>query len=117
MNVRDIADLYYEGWTAKKGDLSAVPLADDFVFQSPVAWIESAEAYRTMAVEAGKAITRFDVRHLFVDGDIVCAILDWQMPPLNAALTAAELLTVKDSRIVSSELVYDAQELRTAGAT
>jgi hypothetical protein len=61
MNIREIVDLYYEGWTAKRGDLTAVPFADGFVFQSPVAHIEGADAYPRVALEAGPAITKFDV--------------------------------------------------------
>jgi hypothetical protein len=114
MTVREIVDLYYEGWTTKRGDLSAVPLADNFLFQSPVARIEGADAYRAMALEAGQAITRFDVRHKFIDGDLACVILDWQMVPLTASLAAAELLSIEAGGIVRSELIYDAQDLRTA---
>jgi hypothetical protein len=112
MDTREIVDLYYEGWTAKRGDLSAVPLADGFVFQSPVAHIEGADEYRQVAREAGPAISKFDVRHLFFEGSIACAILDWQMAPLSAPLAAAELLEVREGSLVRSELIYDAQELR-----
>jgi hypothetical protein len=64
------------------------------------------------AREAGPAITRFDVRHLFFDGLMACAILDWQMVPLSAPLASAELLEVREGSLVRSELIYDAQELR-----
>jgi hypothetical protein len=113
MNIREIVDLYYEGWTAKRGDLSAVPFADGFVFQSPVAHIEGADAYRRVALDAGPAITKFDVRHLFFEGSMACAILDWQMVPLSAPLAAAELLEVIDEHLVRSELIYDAHDLRS----
>jgi hypothetical protein len=89
-------------------------MADAFDFQSPVAHIEGAEAYRDVARTAGAAITVFDVRHLFVEGPMACAILDWQMPPLLAPLAAAEVLEVWDGRLVRSELIYDAQEFRAA---
>jgi hypothetical protein len=112
MSTREIVNLYYEGWTTRRGDLSEVPLADAFVFHSPVAHIEGADAYRHMAREAGNAITKFDIRYLFVDGPMACAVLDWQMAPLSAPLAAAEILEVVDGRLVRSELIYDAQELR-----
>ena len=114
MNIREIVDLYYEGWTAKRGDLSAVPFADGFVFQSPVAHIEGADAYRRVALDAGPAITKFDVRHLFFEGSMACAILNWEMTPLSAPLAAAELLEVREGRMVRSELIYDARDLRSA---
>jgi hypothetical protein len=92
MNIRELVDLYYEGWTAKRGDLSAVPFAEGFLFQSPVAHIEGADAYRQVALQAGPTITKFHVRHLFFEGSMACTILDWQMAPLSASLAAAELL-------------------------
>ena len=114
MDTREVVDLYYDGWISKRGDLSDVPLADAFVFQSPVAHIEGADAYRDVARTAGDAITKFDIRYLFVDGPVACAILDWQMEPLSAPLAAAEMLEVRDGSLVRSELIYDAQDLRAA---
>jgi hypothetical protein len=54
-------------------------LADDFQFTGPVASFDSAKGYRAMAREAGRAVTRFEVRRQFVDGNRVCSIIDWEM--------------------------------------
>lgn len=116
MTVQEIVDAYYEAWTSGKGDFSAVPLADDFVFRGPVASFESAEGYRAMAAQAGPSVTRFAVRHQFVDGSRVCSIIDWEMSLPVPPMTSAEILEIEDGRIARGELIYDAEALRAAMA-
>jgi ketosteroid isomerase-like protein len=117
MTAHDAVARYYEAWKTKRGDLGDVPLADDFKFTGPVASFDSAKGYRAMAREAGQAVTSFEVRRQFVDGDTVCSIIDWEMAiPGVGRMTSAELLEVKDGQIVRGELIYDAEELRGAMA-
>jgi ketosteroid isomerase-like protein len=117
MTTEQIVASYYEAWQTKHGDLSEVPLADDFRFKGPVASFDSAEGYRAMAAEAGRAVTSFRVRRQFVDGETVCSIIDWEMAiPGVGPMTSAELLEVRDGEIVRGELIYDAEELRRAMA-
>jgi hypothetical protein len=62
-------------------------------------------------------VTSFEVRWQFVDGNTVCSIIDWEMAiPGTGRMTSAELLEVKDGKIVRGELIYDAEELRKAMA-
>jgi SnoaL-like domain len=117
LTVQEIVARYYDAWQNQRGDLSQVPLAEDFRFTGPVASFDSAEGYRAMALEAGQAVTSFEVRKQFVDGDTVCSIIDWEMAiPGVGAMTSAELLEVEDGVIVRGELIYDAEELRRAMA-
>jgi ketosteroid isomerase-like protein len=117
MTAQEIVARYYDAWQTKSGDLSDVPIADDFRFTGPVASFDNAEGYRAMARDAGQAVTSFEVRRQFVDGDTVCSIIDWEMAiPGVGRMTSAELLEVKDGVIVSGELIYDAEELRRAMA-
>ena len=113
MTALETVALYYDAWQNKHGDFSEVPLADDFEFAGPVASFDSAEGYRAMAREAGQAVTSFDVRRQFVDGNTVCSIVEWEMGlPGLGRMTAAELLEVDDGMIVRGELIYDAEALR-----
>ena len=114
MTAKEIVDRYYDAWINRAGDFSDVPLAEDFAFIGPVASFDSAEAYRQMASEAGKLVTRFEVRHQFVDGDHVCSIIDWEMNLPVVPMTSAGILEVRDGKIASGELIYDAAELRAA---
>jgi uncharacterized protein (TIGR03086 family) len=116
MDSRATANLYYDAWQNKAGDMSGVPLAEGFTFTGPVASFDSPDGFRAMAAEAGAAVRSFVVRHQFTDGDLVCSVIDWEMAMLPGVLTAAEILEVKDGRIVRGELIYDAEELRKAVA-
>jgi len=113
MTAEQAVAQYYDAWRSRRGDMSGVPLADDFRFLGPVASFETAEGFREMARHAGQAVTSFEVRHQFVDGNTVCSIVDWEMAmPGLGRITAAELLEVKDGAIVRGELIYDAEALR-----
>jgi uncharacterized protein (TIGR03086 family) len=116
MDPRTIANQYYDAWRLHGGDMSGVPLADDFAFTGPVASFDSADGFRAMAKQAGAAVTSFRVRHQFTDGDLVCSVIDWEMTMLPGVLTAAEVLEVRGGRIVRGELIYDAEDLRRAMA-
>ena len=117
MTAQETVARYYEAWQNNRGDLTDVPLSEDFEFSGPVASFDTAEAYRAMAREAGQAVTSFAVRRQFVDGDTVCSIIDWEIAvPGVGPMTSAELLEVADGRIVRGELIYDAEELRRAMA-
>jgi ketosteroid isomerase-like protein len=114
VDPREIVNLYYAAWQQRAGDMTGVPLADDFTFTGPVASFTDAAGYAAMAKQAGAAVRSFQVRHQFVDGDLVCSVVDWEMDPLPGVLTAAEVLQVRDGTIVHGELIYDADEMRRA---
>jgi hypothetical protein len=58
-------------------------------------------------------VTSFNVRRQFVDGTLVCSIIDWEMAiPGLGRMTSAELLEVEDGVVVRGELIYDAENLR-----
>jgi hypothetical protein len=114
MDPKSIASLYYDAWINRGGDMSAVPLAEDFAFCGPVASFHHAAGFRQMAAQAGAAVRSFRVRHQFCDGDLVCSVVDWEMAMVDGVLTAAEVLEVHDGVIVRGELIYDAEELRKA---
>ena len=118
MGAAEAVRRYYDAWQNKGGDFSEVPLAENFEFTGPVASFDTADGYRAMAREAGRAVTSFVVRRQFVDGDSVCSIIDWEMAiPGVGKLSAAEVLEVADGQIVRGELFYDGEELRRAMAT
>jgi len=53
MTAAETVTQYYDGWQNRQGDLSEVPLADDFKFIGPVASFDTAEGYRAMAQAGG----------------------------------------------------------------
>jgi SnoaL-like protein len=116
MDPRTTANLYYDAWRTRAGDMAGVPLAEDFTFTGPVASFSHADDFRAMAREAGAAVRSFTVRHQFTEGNLVCSVIDWEMATVPGMLTAAEVLEVRDGRIIRGELIYDAENLRKAMA-
>lgn len=116
MDVREIANRYYDAWRLRAGDMSDVPLAEDLAFTGPVASFDTADGFRAMARQAGAGVRSFTVRHQFTAGDLVCSVIDWEMAPVAGMMTAAEVLHIRDGRIVRGELIYDGEELRRAMA-
>jgi hypothetical protein len=114
MDPKKIANLYYDAWMHRAGDMSDVPLAADVTFRGPVASFNDAAGYRQRAAQAGAAVRSFRVRHQFADGDLVCSVVDWEMAPVDGVLTAAEILEIRGGQIVRGELIYDAEQLRKA---
>jgi ketosteroid isomerase-like protein len=116
VDIREIANRYYDAWRLWGGDMSEVPLAEDLVFTGPVASFDTADGFRAMARQAGAGVRSFTVRHQFTAGDLVCSVIVWEMAPVAGMMTAAEVLQIRDGRVVRGELIYDAEELRRAMA-
>jgi SnoaL-like domain len=114
LNTKEIVDRYYDAWISRNGDMSDVPLVDDFIFIGPVGTFDSAVGFRAMADQFGPAAQDFRVRLQFSEGDLVCSIVEWKMPSMTGTITAAELLEVRDGALVRAEVIYDAEELRKA---
>jgi ketosteroid isomerase-like protein len=112
MTTMDAVQRYYDAWINLDGDMSDVPLADDFVFVGPVGSFDSAADFRAMAAQFGPIAQDFSVRHQFTDGDLVCSIVRWNLPQVSGTTDAAELLTVEDGVLVRAEVIYDGEELR-----
>jgi SnoaL-like domain len=116
MDPRTAVSLYYDAWKHKQGDMSDVPLADDFHYTGPVASFEDAAGFRAMAAGAGQLVTSFEIRHQVVDGGFVLTVVDVEMSLPIPPVTSAEILEVRDGRIVRGENIYDAEPMRSAMA-
>ena len=114
MSTTDIIERYYDAWINREGDMTDVPLADDFVFVGPVGSFDSADGFRAMAAQFGPVAQDFTVRHQFTDGDLVCSIVRWDIPTAGGETSAAELLEVRDGVLVRAEVIYDGEPIRKA---
>ncbi|MGH2947964.1 MAG: nuclear transport factor 2 family protein [Solirubrobacteraceae bacterium] len=116
MEPLDVAALYYDAWKNKNGDMTEVPLAEDFSYIGPVASFEDAAGFRAMAASAGPLVTGFAIRHQAVLDDVVLTVVDMDMSLPIPTVTSAEILEIRDGQIVRGENVYDAEPMRRAMA-
>ncbi|MFJ1749369.1 nuclear transport factor 2 family protein [Streptomyces sp. NPDC088116] len=116
MTAPDAVERYYDAWINRNGDMTHVPLAEDFTFVGPVGSFDSPEGFREMAAQFGPIAQDFTVRHQFSDGDLVCSIVEWHLPQVPGTTTAAELLTVEHGALVRAEVIYDGEQLRKLAA-
>ena len=116
MQALDIANLYYDAWRTRKGDMADVPLAEDLSYTGPVASFTDAAGFRAMAANAGTLVTSFEIRHQAVMDDVVVTVVDMEMSLPIPTVTSAEILEIRDGRIVRGENIYDAEPMRQAMA-
>ena len=116
MEPLEVAALYYDAWKNKNGDMTDVPLAENLSYTGPVASFEDAGGFRAMAANAGPLVTGFAIRHQAVVGDVVLTVVDMEMSLPIPTVTSAEILEIRDGRIVRGENIYDAEPMRRAMA-
>lgn len=117
MQALDIANLYYDAWKTKQGDMTGVPLAEDLSYKGPVASFNDAAAFRGMAANAGPMVTSLEIRHQAVVGDgVVLTVVDMEMALPIPTVTSAEILEIRDGQIVRGENIYDGEPMRQAMA-
>ena len=116
MEALAIANLYYDAWATRKGDMTDVPLAEDLSYRGPVASFADAAGFRAMAANAGQLVTGFAIRHQAVVDDVVLTVVDMEMSLPIPTVTSAEILEIRDGRIVRGENIYDAEPMRRAMA-
>jgi hypothetical protein len=113
MSALDVVNDYYEACN-NGGDLTSVPLADDVTFSGPLATVQGAANFRAHTAQRGDM--KCSIREQFVNGNRVCSIVDWIMTWPVTSLTTTEILEVRDGEIVSGEVIFDPERVRTAMA-
>ena len=116
MGPLDVAALYYDAWKHKQGDMTDVPLAEDFSYVGPIVSFDDAAGFRAMAANAGQLVTGFEIRHQAVLDDVVITVVDMEMSLPIPTVTSAEILEIRDGRLVRGENIYDAEPMRRAMA-
>jgi hypothetical protein len=54
MTAEQVVAQYHDAWHTRRGDMSGVPLAEDFRFLGPVASFSTADGYREMTHRPGR---------------------------------------------------------------
>lgn len=90
-------------------------LADrGFSFKSPIAQIDSADAFIQYTALAGGIVLSIQRRKVFVDGADVCHLLTYRVQlSEKLSVEVAHWAQVRDGRIARIEVIFDASIYRT----
>lgn len=101
---------YFESWRAKDFETFRSVLADDVVFDGPLAHLEGADEVRRGMEGLGQITTDVVVRKIFSDGKDVLTWFDLHTsvaPPISVANWSH----VEDGRITKIQVVFDPRPL------
>lgn len=112
----DVVRAYLEAWTNHDIATAARYLADDLVFDGPITHADTADAF----VNGPGGLTSFastvvpgSLRLLAAFGDDDQALVMYEMTTsLLGTVPSAEHFTVRDGKIRTERLVFDASEVR-----
>lgn len=108
-----VFDAYLDAFAARDLDAVRATLAErGFCYRSPVASHTDVNLFVTdIVARIGQILDGIDRRRIFVDGDEVCAILDFRIR-INVVTHTPVVLWAKieQGRIVSLEAFFDATE-------
>ncbi|MGB4777669.1 nuclear transport factor 2 family protein [Microbacterium sp.] len=104
---RTIVTGYLNAVAAHDSDRLRALLHEDAEFRNGPARVTGRDAYVAAFERIYPAVERNDIRHIFVDGDLACAVYDFITPTSVGAVLTMELLRIEDGLIRSSELLFD----------
>jgi len=109
-----VVDAYFDAMADRDFDRLRTCLADTgFTHRSPLAAIRDADTYAAYVSRVGPVLEGLDRRRTFVDGDEVCAILDYRMRLSELMVVPVAIwFRVAGGRIRSIETFFDATEYR-----
>ena len=110
----EVVDAYFAALAARDFDALRGCLTDgSFAHRSPIASIEDADTFAAYMSRVGPVLEGLERRRTFVDGDEVCAIVDYRVR--ISELMRAPVVSwfkVARGRIVAIETFFDATEYR-----
>jgi len=102
-----IARAYGEAMSNKDVDAIVKISADDIVCTSPIGKTTGVAAFRGFQEGFARMIKKLDIRAAYGDETQAVLIYAVETHPVPHSLVA-ELIQIKDGKIVSTELIYDA---------
>lgn len=97
---------YYEAWTGHDLDKAMTFVADDMVCDAPAGRIVGAAAYREFMAPFVGMLVRAELFGAHGDDEHAVVVYDTETSLVGSG-PAAELVTVRDGRIVHSRFIFD----------
>ena len=105
-----VATTYFDAWKANDFDTMRSLVAEDVMFEGPLATLEGAEDYIKGIQGLSQVISEIVIQKIFVDGQDV---LTWYEMHTTVAspVPVANWLRVEGGKIKSLRVAFDAREL------
>ncbi|MCO8270109.1 nuclear transport factor 2 family protein [Actinoplanes sp. TRM 88003] len=97
---------YHEAWKSRDLDRAMSYIADDIVCDAPAGRLEGADAYRGFLTPFVGMLRSATMLAAFGDDDRALVMYDAETVPVPSA-PGAELVTVREGRIVHSRFLFD----------
>ena len=112
MDTKQVVTNYHNAWTS--GDMKAarVCLADDLDFQGSIDTFRRADDFIGALTMFQRMLRRVNLIQSFYSESGAALLYDCDTMSPAGMIRTAEFFTVKDSKIISVRLVFDATELR-----
>lgn len=112
MSATDVVRRYHEAWT--QGDMATARtcLADDLDFQGPIDTFHSADDFIATLTGFAQLLTRLDLLQEFYTDDAAAQLYDCETNSPAGTIRTAEYFWLRDGKIATIRLVFDASLLR-----
>jgi ketosteroid isomerase-like protein len=97
---------YFRAWTGKDFELAMTYIAPDVVCDAPAGRLEGADAYRGFMGPFVQMLLDAELLGAFGDDETALVMYDTRTVPVASA-PGAELVRVRDGRIVYSRFLFD----------
>jgi SnoaL-like domain len=112
MSAASAVTTYHEAWTHRDMDTARSYLADDLDFQGPIDTFSSADDFIATLTGFAQMLTRVDLLHEFYADDSAALLYDCVTNSPAGTIRTAEFFGLRDGKIASIRLVFDASALR-----
>jgi hypothetical protein len=103
---------YHEAWTHRDMDTARSCLADDLDFQGPIDTFSSADEFIVALTALAQMLIRVDLLQRFDTDDAAALLYDCVTNSPAGTIRTAEFFGLRDGKIASIRLVFDATALR-----
>lgn len=104
-----IVNQYIAAWKKKDADAIAACVTPDVHFKGPNAETTGRESFVAASRRMFPLLQEYQLRSLFVEGDRAMFAYDFVCAEPVGVCRTAELVTIKDGLIASSEIFFDAR--------
>jgi hypothetical protein len=114
MSAANVIRKYHEAWTQRDMSTARSCLADNLDFQGPIDTFSSADEFIATLTGFAQMPTRVDLLQEVYTDDAAALLYDCVTKSPAGTIRAAEFFWLRDGKIATIRLVFDATALRPA---